>query len=89
MSECRKFVVEGRVQGVWFRESTRKQAQSLDISGHAINCTDGSVEVLVCGSADALERLAEWLHQGPPLADVRAVIESDHEGDCPDGFATG
>lgn len=89
MKTCRKYRVEGRVQGVWFRESTRKQALALNIRGHAINCADGSVEVLACGDADALVRLAKWLRQGPPLAVVRAVIESDYDGDCPDGFVTG
>ena len=89
MKECRKFRVKGRVQGVWFRESTRQQASGLGIKGYAINLPDGSVEeVLACGKPDALGRLAEWLHQGPPLAQVRAVTESDFDGDCPNGFST-
>ena len=89
MTECRKFRVEGRVQGVWFRESTRQQASGLSINGYAINLRDGSVEVLACGEADALEELAQWLHQGPRLAQVRAVRESHVDGDCPEGFSTG
>lgn len=88
MNECRKFRVEGRVQGVWFRESTRQQASRLVINGYAINLPDGSVEVLACGEADALDELAKWLHQGPPMARVRAVIESNFDGDCPEGFST-
>jgi len=88
MNECRIFHVQGRVQGVWFRESTRQQATRLGISGHAINRSDGSVEVLACGEPEALGRLAEWLHQGPPMARVRAVTESDFDGNCPDGFST-
>ncbi len=89
MSKCRKFRVEGRVQGVWFRESTRQQAEGLGITGHAINCADGSVEVLACGEPEALGRLAKWLHRGPPMAQVRSVTESDFEGNCPGGFLTG
>jgi acylphosphatase len=89
MNECRKFRVEGRVQGVWFRESTRQQASRLAINGYAINLPDGSVEVLACGEPDALNELAEWLHQGPPMAMVRAVKESRFDGDCPEGFSTG
>lgn len=89
MSECRKYRVEGRVQGVWFRESTRQQAANLGIRGYAVNCLDGSVEVLACGEPDALDRLAAWLHQGPPMAQVRSVTESDFEGECPGGFSTG
>jgi acylphosphatase len=89
MSECRKFRVEGRVQGVWFRESTRQQAERLGISGYAINCPDGSVEVLACGESEALDALTDWLGQGPPMAQVRAVKQAAHAGECPDGFATG
>ena len=87
MKECRKFWVKGRVQGVWFRESTRQQASKLGINGYAINLPDGSVEVLACGKPDALGRLADWLHQGPPLAHVLEVTESKFDGDCPNGFS--
>jgi len=86
---CRKFRVEGRVQGVWFRESTRQQADRLGIRGYAINCPDGSVEVLACGQPAALDKLAEWLRQGPPMARVRAVVASQSAAECPDGFSTG
>lgn len=89
MSECQKFRVEGRVQGVWFRESTRQQADRLGISGYAINCPDGSVEVLACGEPGALETLAEWLRHGPPMARVRSVTGTAYQGDCPERFSTG
>jgi len=89
MTECRKFRVEGRVQGVWFRESTRQQADQLGISGHAINCADGSVEVLACGDSAALDRLGEWLRYGPPMARVQSVSAEAWVGDCPDRFSTG
>jgi acylphosphatase len=89
MKECRKFRVEGRVQGVWFRESTRQQAVKLGITGHAINLADGSVEVLACGEPGALDALAEWLLLGPPMARVQSVVATAHAGACPDRFATG
>ena len=89
MKQCRKFRVKGRVQGVWFRESTRQQASRLGIQGYAINLPDGSVEVLACGRPDALGRLAGWLQQGPPLAQVRSVTESVFDGGCPGEFSTG
>ena len=89
MRECRKYRVEGRVQGVWFRESTRQQADRLGISGSAVNCPDGSVEVVACGEPEALFNLAEWLHHGPPMAQVRSVTEMVYEGDCPGHFSTG
>lgn len=88
MIECRKYRVEGRVQGVWFRESTRQKALKAGISGYARNCSDGTVEVLACGEPQVLNTLFEWLHQGPPLAQVRAVTELAFEEDCPGGFST-
>ena len=89
VSECRLFRVEGRVQGVWFRESTRQQAEPLGIRGFAINRADGSVEVLACGEADALDALAAWLRKGPPMATVTSVTASPFTGDCPERFTTG
>lgn len=89
MGECRKFRVEGRVQGVWFRESTRQQAERLGLTGQAINCADGSVEVVACGAPEALEALVCWLHEGPPMAEVCSVDSSPYDGDCPGRFSTG
>ena len=88
MSECWKFQVEGRVQGVWFRESTRRQADQLGLCGYAINCPDGSVEVLACGEAESIKVLAEWLQRGPPMAEVKTVSPVPFEGVCPGGFTT-
>lgn len=88
MSESWKFQVEGRVQGVWFRESTRQQAEKLGLCGYAINCPDGSVEVLACGDAEAIKVLAEWLKHGPPMAKVSAVSRVPFAGICPDRFTT-
>ena len=89
MSECWKFKVEGRVQGVWFRDSTRRQAKVLELSGHAINCPDGSVEVLACGEPELLEVLSDWLRHGPPMARVKSVSRVPFSGSCPSGFTTG
>jgi len=89
LTECRKFRVEGRVQGVWFRESTREQANSLAISGYAINCPDGSVEVLACGETAALEKLVQWLQRGPRMARVDSVVATEYDGQCPGRFSTG
>ena len=71
-----QFIVRGKVQGVWFRASTRAQAERLALRGHARNLVDGSVEVLAIGDADAIDALARWLHVGPPLAQVDAVSRS-------------
>ena len=87
-----RFLIEGRVQGVWFRGSTQQQARRLGISGHAINLADGRVEVVAAGAADAVEELAEWLEHGPPSAQVKRVERetlASSPGDISDGFTTG
>ena len=89
MPEARLYTVKGRVQGVFFRASTRRVAESLGIRGHAINLPDGAVEVLACGEADALDQLAEWLREGPAQARVDDVIARDIETEPPRGFRTG
>lgn len=68
-----RFLVSGRVQGVFFRASTQRQARKLGLTGHAINLDDGSVEVLAFGTDDALESLFAWLHRGSPAARVDRV----------------
>ena len=70
---CVRFLVSGRVQGVFFRASTRERALALGLTGHAVNLDDGRVEVLACGDDAAIEALHRWLHQGPPAARVHAV----------------
>ena len=57
-----RFIVRGKVQGVWFRASTREQAERLGLDGHARNLGDGSVEVIAIGDAEALDALERWLH---------------------------
>jgi len=74
---ARRFTIKGRVQGVFFRESTRRVAESLDITGHAINLPNGDVEVLACGEQAALDELAVWLEDGPRMATVTDVIATD------------
>lgn len=84
---ARRCFVSGRVQGVYFRASTRDQARRLDLIGHARNLDDGRVEVLVAGPADAVSALLDWLGKGPPSArvDQVEVIEVELE-EVPDGF---
>jgi acylphosphatase len=69
----RRCVVSGRVQGVWFRASTRDRARSLGLDGWVRNLPDGRVEVLVSGPEAQVEALCAWLWQGPPLARVDEV----------------
>ncbi|XOZ33933.1 acylphosphatase [Halomonadaceae bacterium KBTZ08] len=81
--------VEGRVQGVSFRDSTRLKAQQLGVTGYARNRPDGSVEVLACGDASAVNQLVDWLHEGPPAASVSRVDSQPSSAEAPAGFTTG
>ena len=71
----RRFRIAGKVQGVYFRHSTRGEAERLGIAGYAENLADGSVEVLAHGATEAVEELRRWLHQGPRNARVDSVAE--------------
>ena len=73
----RRFLVHGKVQGVFFRHSTRLEAERLAIRGIARNLPDGSVEVIARGAVPAIQELRVWLHRGPVQARVDAVQESD------------
>jgi len=73
----RRYRVTGRVQGVYFRHSTRLEAERLALSGYARNLPDGSVEVAVRGPVSAVGELHQWLHRGPKSARVAAVEEMD------------
>ncbi len=73
---CARFVVGGRVQGVFFRASAREEALRLGLTGHARNLPDGTVEVVACGDDAALAQLERWLGRGPPLARVSGVERS-------------
>ncbi|OOG45677.1 acylphosphatase [Rhodanobacter sp. C01] len=84
-----RFIVSGRVQGVFYRASTREQALVLVVAGHARNLPDGRVEVLASGSADALDTLERWLRRGPPAAQVEAVNREDLPEQELRGFHTG
>jgi acylphosphatase len=72
-----RFLVTGRVQGVFFRASTRERALKLGLRGHAKNLADGRVEVLAEGDASAIDALERWLHIGPPMARVESVERGD------------
>ena len=69
----RKFVVAGRVQGVFFRAACKDEADRLGVKGYARNLRDGRVEVVAEGSEDAVEALARWCQVGPPRAIVTKV----------------
>jgi len=73
----RAFLISGRVQGVFFRDSTKKVALKLGLQGSAVNLSDGSVKVCLRGESEDIDLLERWLHKGPELARVDSVIEVD------------
>jgi len=75
--ETRCWRVHGRVQGVFFRASTQRQARPLGLAGYALNLPDGTVEVAARGPAQALDDLEQWLKKGPPAARVDRLENLD------------
>lgn len=74
----RRVVVQGHVQGVFFRETTRRRALAVGVSGYVRNCADGSVEAIFEGGHEAVERLVEFCRDGPRGARVDWVdVESE------------
>jgi acylphosphatase len=84
-----RFIVSGKVQGVFFRAGTREQARALGLRGRAVNLADGTVEVVASGDAAALDGLERWLRHGPPSARVQAVAREAVEDADFDGFEIG
>lgn len=70
---CLRCTISGKVQGVFFRANTQKQAQKLGITGWVRNLPTGEVEALICGEEDALLAMQDWLAKGPVLAQVTRV----------------
>jgi acylphosphatase len=74
---AKRWLIDGRVQGVGFRYFVQQQATALGLAGWARNLADGQVEVYAVGTPDQLSQLAAALHTGPRMADVRSVHEHD------------
>jgi len=84
----RRYLIEGRVQGVGFRHFTRKAARELGLSGFVRNLPDGSVEAVAAGSGEALDAFERHLRQGPPVSRVDAVrVEEDLSEPGDSGFS--
>ncbi len=86
MSEAvaRRLVIRGRVQGVWYREAMRQEAEALGVAGWVRNRLDGTVEAHVEGPSEAVEAMVRWARRGPEHAQVTDL--EVHEDD-PDGLA--
>jgi acylphosphatase len=80
----RRIVVHGRVQGVFFRDSTRRRAEQAGVAGWVRNREDGTVEAVFEGDAEAVGQIVDWVREGPGHADVARVDVTDEE---PEGLA--
>jgi acylphosphatase len=82
MSErvTRRLAIRGRVQGVFYRESMRMEAERLGVTGWVRNCRDGSVEAMVQGLPEAVEAMIRWARRGPEDAQVTGVEATPAEG---------
>jgi acylphosphatase len=85
----RRLIVRGRVQGVGFRYSLARQAQSRGVAGSAANRPDGTVEAVLEGEPEAVESLVRWCEEGPRGAVVDRVEVSEEQPEGLRGFATG
>ena len=84
---ARRVVVHGRVQGVFFRDSTRSEAERRGVAGWVSNEDDGTVVALFEGDAGAVEALVGWCRSGPSQAHVEAVDVEDATPEGLDGFS--
>ena len=82
----KRVVVSGRVQGVWFRESCRAQAEAAGVAGWVRNRSDGRVEAVLEGPPAAVGRVVAWCHHGPRRAHVVAVDVHDEQPVGEQGF---
>ena len=81
-----RVVVHGYVQGVFFRDSCRREADSHGVAGWIANRPDGDVEAVFEGDADAVRALVDWCRSGPRGADVSSVDETSEEPEGLSGF---
>lgn len=86
MTKTLRVVVSGRVQGVWFRAWTEREAKALGLDGWVRNRSDGSVEAVISGTGDAVETMVAALWKGPDLAQVDHVEQHPHEEPVAPGF---
>jgi acylphosphatase len=73
MKSCAHVIISGRVQGVWFRASTKQKAKQLRLNGWVRNNPDGNVEAIFEGDENLIKEMLNWCHNGPPLAKVTNV----------------
>ena len=81
-------VISGRVQGVWFRATTKQKAEQLGLTGWVRNTYDGNVEAVFEGDENSVKEMLEWCHKGPPLSKVVNVeVKNQKPTNGFDGFS--
>jgi acylphosphatase len=83
----RRAVVHGNVQGVFFRDSARREAEKVGVAGWITNNSDGTVEAVFEGDEDAVETMLGFCREGPGRADVERVEVSEEEPEGLEGFS--
>ncbi len=76
MLQTVRLIVKGKVQGVYYRQSTKETAIAFGINGTVKNLPDGNVEIVATGTAEQLEQLTQWCNQGPPRAVVTEIVST-------------
>lgn len=84
----KRLIVGGRVQGVFYRDTCRREAEARGVAGSARNLPDGEVEVVLEGSAAAVEEVVAWCRRGTEGADVEDVQVTNEEPQGTKGFST-
>lgn len=82
----KRVVVSGAVQGVFFRDNCQREAESAGVAGWVTNRSDGAVEAVFEGEAEAVERLVAWARKGPDEAQVADVSVSEQQPEGLSGF---
>jgi acylphosphatase len=73
--------ISGKVQGVWFRASTKQEAEKIGVTGWVKNTLDGEVEAIFQGSKEQIQLIIDWCHHGPLLSNVTNLIVKDIDSD--------
>jgi acylphosphatase len=79
---ARKLRIFGRVQGVGYRETLRREAERCGVGGWVRNCSDGTVEAHLQGEPEAVDRVVDWCRRGPPAARVSEIRSEEVSGDA-------
>jgi acylphosphatase len=77
MHKTISIIVSGKVQGVYYRQSTKEKARELNITGEVRNLPDDTVEIIATGTEEQIEKLVNWCRIGPPRAQVADVVMTE------------